>query len=67
MNSKRLESGSYFSEPRETWTQSNEDVTMSLKIEGIRNEQLKNLDVQFSDTDVSISLAGILLFVISRA
>ena len=36
-----------------------EDITMSLKLEGGRADQIRNLDVQFTDTDVTLKLQGI--------
>lgn len=42
--------------PRYEWTQSLEDVTMSLKLEGVKGDQIRNIDVQFADTDVTLKL-----------
>ena len=45
--------------PRYEWTQSLEDVTMSLRLDGVKSDVLRNIDAQFTDTDVTIKLTGI--------
>ena len=44
--------------PHYEWTQSLEDVTMSLRLEGVKGDAMKNIDVQFADTDVTLKLQG---------
>ncbi|XP_052779874.1 ubiquitin carboxyl-terminal hydrolase 19-like [Mya arenaria] len=41
---------------RQTWTQCAEDVTVRLKVDGFKETDVENLDVQFADTDVAVTL-----------
>jgi len=41
------------------WTQSNEDVTMKLRVDKLKESDLKKIDVSFSDNDVTFKLPGI--------
>lgn len=42
--------------PKYEWTQSHEDVTMALRLDGVKADDVRNTDVQFTDTDVTLKL-----------
>ncbi|XP_053378168.1 ubiquitin carboxyl-terminal hydrolase 19-like [Mercenaria mercenaria] len=42
--------------PKYEWSQTDESVTMVLKIDNITNEQLRESDVTFADSDVTVTL-----------
>lgn len=49
------------------WTQSNEDLTMRLRIDKLKESDVKKLDIQFGDNDVSLKMPGkVFYFVVKK-